>query len=108
MVGDCDDFAIVLAALVESIGGRSRVVVANNAQSAHAYAEMFIGNKYEPTTSVITLALCVALKAVPSYDEEPNGDIWLNLDWSAKYPGGPFFPATNRLIVYPNGSFASA
>ena len=30
---------------------------------------------------------------------------WLNLDWSADYPGGPFSEANRLLVIYPNGRF---
>ena len=43
--GDCDDFAILMASLVESIGGTTRIILAfNNSTGGHAYAEVYLGN----------------------------------------------------------------
>jgi transglutaminase-like putative cysteine protease len=42
--GDCDDFAILMSSLVESIGGTTRIILArNNSTGGHAYAEVYIG-----------------------------------------------------------------
>jgi transglutaminase-like putative cysteine protease len=41
--GDCDDFAIVMSALVESIGGTSRIVLGINPNESHAFAEVYLG-----------------------------------------------------------------
>jgi transglutaminase-like putative cysteine protease len=41
--GDCDDFAILLASLIEAIGGSSRVILAQGSQIGHAYCEVYIG-----------------------------------------------------------------
>jgi len=44
-VGDCDDFAILMSALVESIGGTTRIIFAQNkTMGGHAYAEVYLGN----------------------------------------------------------------
>ena len=43
-VGDCDDFAILMSALIESIGGTTRVILAhNNSTGGHAFAEVYLG-----------------------------------------------------------------
>jgi hypothetical protein len=41
--GDCDDFAILLAALVESVGGTPRIIFAYGPMGGHAYAEVYLG-----------------------------------------------------------------
>jgi hypothetical protein len=42
--GDCDDFAILMAALVESIRGTTRIILArNNTTGGHAFTEVYIG-----------------------------------------------------------------
>lgn len=51
--GDCDDFAILMAALVESIGGTTRIILANNnTTGGHAYAEVYLGNLNAPDSQV--------------------------------------------------------
>lgn len=43
-VGDCDDFAILMSALVESIGGTTRIILAhNNSTGGHAFTEVYLG-----------------------------------------------------------------
>ena len=48
-------------------------------------------------------ALIKFIKDEYGMDEIPgisinNGEVWLNLDWSAKYPGGPYFEAGNENV----------
>jgi hypothetical protein len=51
--GDCDDFAILTAALVESIGGSARIILAqNNSSGGHAYAEVYIGRLNDQNSQV--------------------------------------------------------
>ena len=46
--GDCDDFAILMSALIESIGGTTRIILArNNTTGGHAYTEVYLGNLNE-------------------------------------------------------------
>jgi transglutaminase-like putative cysteine protease len=43
--GDCDDFAILMSALIESIGGTTRIILARNSSiGGHAYTEVYLGN----------------------------------------------------------------
>ncbi|MBN1323149.1 MAG: transglutaminase domain-containing protein, partial [Methanotrichaceae archaeon] len=41
--GDCDDFAIVMASLIENIGGTSRIILARGGEllGGHAYPEVY-------------------------------------------------------------------
>lgn len=110
--GDCDDFAILMATMIESIGGEARVVGAYNYLiGGHAYAEVNIGNPDD---------IPVHLKAVNkhyskffgkligrnkvnalNFKVDENGDAWLNLDWTSKYPGGKYFEANETIYYYP-------
>ena len=96
LVGDCDDFAITIAALIEAIGGASRVLVAYGPEDAHAYAEVFVGEE-----SLEYLA--GKYQEVIWSRHDGQGGAWLNLDWSARHPGGPYFERESLIIVYPNG-----
>lgn len=54
--GDCDDFAIVMSSLVESIGGTSRIVRGTNPDEAHVFTEVFLGRdngENSPVPSII-------------------------------------------------------
>ena len=97
--GDCDDFAITLAAMVSAVGGRARVVVMDSTRGGHAYAEACI----ESTPAEVARRLRgyvrkhwdKRLGAIPSmstlyYRSDDSCPIWLNLDWNANVPAGPY------------------
>jgi hypothetical protein len=88
--GDCDDHSILMAAAVKSIGGTPRLIHTN----AHIYPEILIGNKADLET-VNYLIKKVLFKSESKsksihYHTDEYNQIWLNLDYTAKYPGGPF------------------
>jgi len=106
--GDCDDFAILMSSLVEAIGGRSRVVAAYDKQAAHMYAEVYIGSTKKEADQVVGwIAKENFMKVYGLIEYNYWIDLsgyWLNLDWSAPHPGGPFFQADIRFRVYPDGT----
>ncbi|MBC7524879.1 MAG: transglutaminase [Flavobacterium sp.] len=88
--GDCDDHSILMAACVRSIGGTPRLIHTNG----HIYPEILIGTKsdLETINYLIKKVLFVEEskgKAI-NYHIDEHGQIWLNLDYTAKYPGGPY------------------
>jgi hypothetical protein len=97
--GDCDDFATTLAAMVSAIGGRARVVVMDGARGGHAYAEACV----ESTAAEIAKHLRSFVRKhwdkrlgkVPAindiyYRSDDTCPVWLNLDWNANVPAGPY------------------
>ena len=104
--GDCDDFAALVAASVEAIGGRTRVIIAHSQdwQSLHAYAEVWLGKLDEDgiqsIADYIATRYWLLLPTEIYYWRDANGDIWLNLDWSARHPGGPYW-GQRWLIIDP-------
>jgi len=88
--GDCDDHAILMAACVRSIGGTPRLIHTGG----HIYPEVLIGNKVD--LEAINYLIKEVLFKEESKDKElhyhidERGQIWLNLDYTATYPGGPF------------------
>jgi len=110
LVGDCDDFAILMAATIEAIGGGSRVILASGPEGAHAYAEVYVGPDDAPLTHEVLESIQDRYaERYPSYIHKPainyhvdsKGRVWLNLDWTATHPGGPFFEGTIVDIIYP-------
>jgi len=107
--GDCDDFAILIASLVESTGGSSRVILAQGANGGgHAYAEVYVtDNKkdFDKIAKYITNRYkCRSVAYHIKYDDDKNPRYWLNLDWQSKHPGGKFYNSKGILTVYyPNG-----
>lgn len=88
--GDCDDHSILMAACVRSIGGTPRLIHTKG----HIYPEILIGNKADLET--INYLIKKVLFPIESNNKPINyhideyGRVWLNLDYTAKYPGGPF------------------
>lgn len=88
--GDCDDHAILMSALVRAVGGTPRIIHTGG----HLYPEMLIGNKSD-LENINYLIKEVLFKEESHgkevhYHIDERGQIWLNLDYTAKYPGGPF------------------
>jgi transglutaminase-like putative cysteine protease len=103
--GDCDDFAILLAALVESIGGSTRISFAYNEEGGHAFTEVFVTDNKESMPVLVQEInkLYGTNKFRINYYEDADGKCWLNLDWfgQPQHPGGQYFDFTKRTIYYP-------
>jgi hypothetical protein len=88
--GDCDDHSILMAASIRSIGGTPRLVHTKG----HIYPEILIGNSsdLEKVNYLIKNILFPEESHHKrlNYHIDERGQVWLNLDYTAKYPGGPF------------------
>ncbi len=88
--GDCDDHSILMAACVKSIGGTPRLIYTNK----HIYPEILIGSlqDLEKVNFLIRNKLFEKeSKDKPiHYHIDERGQVWLNLDYTATYPGGPY------------------
>ncbi len=88
--GDCDDHSILMAASIRAIGGVPRIISTN----AHLYPEMLIGTQkdFEAINFIIKEILFKeeSKGKTVHYHIDEHGQIWLNLDYTATYPGGPF------------------
>jgi PKD repeat protein len=105
--GDCDDFSILLASLIESIGGTPRIIFAYSPTGGHAYTEVYLGksNSKEAERMLRWLRSTYGANEVNVHVDPGNDDVWLNMDWwkdagGAKHPGGPFYKATAQIPVY--------
>jgi len=108
-VGDCDDFAILMAGLVESIGGTTRIILArNNTTGGHAYAEVYLGQINATNSQVEDIISWLELEyetdKIYTHIDTDTKDVWLNLDWGADekgnaHPGGPFYPGDKHYII---------
>ena len=108
-VGDCDDFAILMSALVEAAGGTTRVILArNNTTGGHAYAEVYLGQLNATNNQVESVVNWLK----QNYDTDKiyvhvdtdTKDVWLNLDWGADekgnaHPGGPFYQGEKHYVL---------
>lgn len=107
--GDCDDFAVTLAAMVRAIGGDARVVFMEGPRGGHAYAEACV---HEPATDVATKlahyygrnwARYAGSRQHIAYRSSDACPVWLNLDWNANVPGGDYEPERWAVAAYADG-----
>jgi hypothetical protein len=88
--GDCDDHAILMAACIKTIGGTPRIIHTGG----HLYPEILIGNRIDLETAIYfikeVLFVKESYKQQIFYHIDERGQIWLNLDYTATYPGGKF------------------
>ncbi|WP_235938202.1 transglutaminase-like domain-containing protein [Chitinophaga solisilvae] len=85
--GDCDDHSILMTSCLQSIGARCRIVLIKG----HAYPELYCGDKEDfeiMKQAIITLFPKPAIKEI--YYHELKGEYWINLDYTARHPGGPY------------------
>jgi len=105
--GDCDDFAIVVAAMIESIGGDARIVTAQNSTYAHAYPEVYIGDtpeEFEAAAAYIRERYHVTDVGCHITTAKNGPRYWLNLDWWSTHPGGKFYADEGvRIAYFPDG-----
>lgn len=88
--GDCDDHAILMSACVKAIGGTPRLIHTGG----HIYPEILIGDKSDLETINYLIKKVLFVKESKGkqihYHIDERGQVWLNLDYTATYPGGPF------------------
>lgn len=85
--GDCDDHSILMMSCLQSIGARCRIVLIKG----HAYPELYCGDKNDfeiMKQAIITLFPKPVVKEI--YYHELKGAYWINLDYTARHPGGPY------------------
>lgn len=78
--GDCDDFAILLAACVEAIGGRVRIVSGSCSEGYHAWCEVYAGDAAQTRQAADFLSRNHARSAV-GYAVTGGKEGWIPLDW---------------------------
>jgi WD40 repeat protein len=105
-LGNCNDFAILMASLIYSIGGSTRVIFAYDEKNktAHAYAELYLGEAGDPAVEKTFqwMEREYYPEKIVGFESSGN-EIWLNLDWGtdstkAAHPGTSFFGTGNPLI----------
>lgn len=85
--GDCDDFAVTAASLVQAIGGSARVVVVGNERICHALTEVCLESQ-----ATITLDYLEPIRNrygdVPvSWEYDDQNNEWMVFDTLLSYPG---------------------
>jgi tetratricopeptide (TPR) repeat protein len=118
--GDCDDFAILMAALIEAIGGTTRIVLAYGPSGSHAYTEVYLGQLDDQSGRITDLIGWLKQEYntdnILIHADKKTNAIWLNLDWGPEnkssielyHPGGPVFPAEKQYVIrIQNNSYRS-
>lgn len=90
MAGDCDDYTIFMAACIKATGGEAKMVLVKG----HIFPVVLVADsKLEYEVKIKPL---IAELFPDSYQGQHLGaftigdGIWLNFDYTANYPGGPF------------------
>ncbi len=104
--GDCDDFAILMAALIDAIGGQTRINVAIETKTykGHAFTEVYVAKNEKEFKSVIQGLNTIYKNEIYQINYTKDNDgYWLNLDWfgNPQHPGGEYFNYTKRTVFYP-------
>lgn len=96
--GDCDDHSILMVSCLESIGARCRIVLIEG----HAYPELFCGDRkdFELAQEAI-IKIFKEYKIKEFHYHENNGFYWLNLDYTARHPGGPYLNDKVYALIEP-------
>ncbi len=88
--GDCDDHSILMASCVRAIGGTPRLIHTKG----HIYPEILIGSLQDLETVNYLIKNVLfekeSYKKQLHYHIDERNQVWMNLDYTAKYPGGPF------------------
>lgn len=94
--GDCDDHTILMISAMKAIGAKCRMVLTEN----HVYPELYCGDKknFNEMQEAIT-HLFAAEHFSGLYFREESANYWINLDYTARYPGGPYVDNKAYAIV---------
>jgi len=88
--GDCDDHAILMSAAIRAVGGTPRIIHTGG----HLYPEMLIGTKADLETANYLIKEVLFVEESRGkevhYHVDERGQVWMNLDYTASFPGGPF------------------
>lgn len=97
--GDCDDYSIMIAALIKATGGEAqlvRTVIENEdgTTTGHLYPEVKVGTKKD----LEVIAYLIKNKFYPKeskgkaiyYYIDKDDFVWLNFDYNEYYPGGHY------------------
>jgi len=112
--GDCDDFAILMSALVESVGGTTRIILARNSTTGgHAYTEVYLGNLDAQNSQVEDIINWLKQEfntnKIYTHIDTDTKETWLNLDWGPDesgntHPGGPFYLGDKHIVLCIRGT----
>lgn len=96
LVGDCDDFAVLMASCILAVGGRVCINTGQTETSGHAFTEVDI-SQFDESSVLNTIKSHFSQYNITSLATRRDGDrLWMNLDWQAAYPGGRYWMCSER------------
>ena len=107
LTGDCDDFAVLMASCLLAVGADVCVNTGHNPTGGHAFTEVDI-SKLNQNDVLGTIREYFSGYSIDQlHTRDANGKVWLNLDWQAAYPGGPYYDCSSSWNAYPciNGNW---
>lgn len=88
--GDCDDHSTLMAACIKSVGGTPRLILTTK----HIYPELYVGNIHDMEHINLLIHNELFIQEAKGkklfYHVDTDGKVWINLDYTAHYPGGEF------------------
>ena len=96
MGGDCDDHSIVMVSCLKAIGAHCRMVLSEG----HLYPELYAGDKKAFDHLQQAIIYLFSDRPIDNiYYHEQDGKYWINLDYTAKHPGGPYLSEKAYAII---------
>jgi transglutaminase-like putative cysteine protease len=94
--GDCDGHSILMVSCMKSIGARCRMILTDG----HLYPELYCGDEKQFELMQQAVINLFGNETIDNmYYHEQNGQYWINLDYTARYPGGPYVSETAYAII---------
>ena len=94
--GDCDDHTILMVSCMKAIGAHCRMILTDG----HLYPELLCGDEKQFEMMQQAVIHLFGNEAIDNmYYHEQNGQYWINLDYTARYPGGPYVSETAYAII---------
>jgi hypothetical protein len=97
--GDCDDYAILMAALGEATGFRMRILFGCSESEYHAFPEAYLWP--ENDAKKLLQYLSYTFRDTIHYSKDGKGDYWLSLDWTSNHIGGKYLVNKVYIAIYP-------
>ena len=101
LTGDCDDFAVLMASCLLAIGADVCVDTGHNPTGGHAFTEVDISHFNSDEVLKVIKKKFDNFSIEQLHTRNANGKTWLNLDWQASYPGGPYYDCSSSRDAYP-------
>ena len=99
--GDCDDFAVLMASCLLSVGADVCVNTGHNPHGGPAFTEVDISGFNQGEVLRVIQEKFDNYTINQLHTRDANGKKWLNLDWQASYPGGPYYDCSTSWDTYP-------